>query len=235
MGITFHADGRVTGSSASNFGASGQILQSVTKMGTGCYNMTNTSWGTELSTDFRVTLPTVRSADTKILILFSTTDGHTVLICNRIAEVLSMTGSVTITSLEDCSELEIKSADKVLVGASIRYGKHKKNLFSFSKKYKSILDSKENAFFSVNAVARKPEKSDPETNPYLIKFMKQSAWQPKKLGVFAGKIDYPKYKFFDKHMIRLIMWITNGPTDINESFEFTDWSKVDDFAKGIFN
>ena len=110
------------------------------------------------------------------------------------AEVLSMTGSVTITSLEDCSELEIKSADKVLVGASIRYGKHNKNLFSFSKKYKSILDSKENAFFSVNAVARKPEKSDPETNPYLIKFMKQSAWQPKKLGVFAGKIDYPKYK-----------------------------------------
>ena len=152
----------------------------------------------------------------KILILFSTTDGHTVSICNRIAEVLSINGSVTITSLEDCSELEIKSADKVLVGASIRYGKHNKNLFSFSKKYKSILDSKETAFFSVNAVARKPEKCDPETNPYLIKFMKQSAWQPKKLGVFAGKIDYPKYKFFDKHMIRFIMWITNGPTDINE-------------------
>ena len=65
--------------------------------------------------------------------------------------------------------------------------------------------------------------------------MKQSAWQPKKLGVFAGKIDYPKYKFFDKHMIRFIMWISNGPTDINGSFEFTDWSKVDDFAKDIFH
>ena len=103
------------------------------------------------------------------------------------------------------------------------------------EKYKSILDTKDNAFFSVNAVARKPEKCDPETNPYLIKFMKQSAWQPKKLGVFAGKIDYPKYKFFDKHIIRFIMWITNGPTDINESFEFTDWSKVDDFAKDIFH
>ena len=50
----------------------------------------------------------------KILILFSTTDGHTVSICNRIAEVLSINGLVTITSLEDCSELEIKSADKVL-------------------------------------------------------------------------------------------------------------------------
>ena len=34
----------------------------------------------------------------KILILFSTTDGHTVSICNRIAEVLSINGSVTITA-----------------------------------------------------------------------------------------------------------------------------------------
>jgi menaquinone-dependent protoporphyrinogen oxidase len=31
------------------------------------------------------------------------------------------------------------------------------------------------------------------------------------------------------------MWVTNGPTNISESFEFTDWSKVDDFAKDIFN
>ena len=170
----------------------------------------------------------------KILILFSTTDGHTVSICNRIGEILSATGSVIISSLDDISQIELESADKVLVGASIRYGKHNKNLFSFSRKYKSILDSKENAFFSVNAVARKPEKNDPGTNPYLIKFLKQSAWQPKKLGVFAGKIDYPKYKFIDKYMIRLIMWITDGPTDIRKSFEFTDWSKVDDFANDIF-
>ena len=70
MAITFHPDGRVTGSGASNFGASGQVLQSITKMGTDCYNMTNTSWGTELNTGFRVTLPTVRSGNTKILILF---------------------------------------------------------------------------------------------------------------------------------------------------------------------
>ena len=170
----------------------------------------------------------------KILILFSTTDGHTVSICNRIGEILSATGSVIISSLDDISQIELENADKVLVGASIRYGKHNKNLFSFSRKYKSILDSKENAFFSVNAVARKPEKNDPATNPYLIKFLKQSAWQPKKLGVFAGKIDYPKYKFIDKYMIRLIMWITDGPTDIRKSFEFTDWSKVDDFANDIF-
>ena len=55
---------------------SGSVIQSVTKMGTACYNMTNTSWGTELSTDFRITLSTVRSANTKILILFSSKMRH---------------------------------------------------------------------------------------------------------------------------------------------------------------
>ena len=29
------------------------------------------------------------------------------------------------------------------------------------------------------------------------------------------------------------MFITGGPTDTSISYEFTDWSKVDDFAKEI--
>jgi len=34
-------------------------------------------------------------------------------------------------------------------------------------------------------------------------------------------------------MIRLIMWITKGPTDISKTFEFTDWDKVEEFAHEI--
>ena len=56
--------------------ATGEIIQSITKMGTACYNMTNTSWGTELSTDFRITLSTVQASNSKILILFSTKMRH---------------------------------------------------------------------------------------------------------------------------------------------------------------
>ncbi len=85
----------------------------------------------------------------------------------------------------------------------------------------------------MNVVARKPEKNMPETNPYMQKFLELSPWIPKKLAVFAGKIDYPKYKFVDKHMIRLIMWITKGPTDIKNTYEFTDWNHVDEFSKQL--
>ena len=67
----------------------------------------------------------------------------------------------------------------------------------------------------------------------MQKFLLKTPWKPKNLGVFAGKIDYPKYKFFDKNMIRFIMWITKGPTNINNSYEFTNWDEVINFAKKI--
>ena len=95
------------------------------------------------------------------------------------------------------------------------------------------MEKKNSVFFSVNVVARKPEKNTPDTNPYVKKFLKVSKWQPKKIGVFAGKVDYPNYGLFDKYAIKLIMFLTNGPTDTSQSYEFTDWSKVDNFAKEL--
>jgi menaquinone-dependent protoporphyrinogen oxidase len=82
-------------------------------------------------------------------------------------------------------------------------------------------------------VARKAEKNTPDTNPYIKKFLKISKWNPKKIEVFAGKVNYPSYNFFDKYIIKFIMFITGGPTDTSQSYEFTDWLKVEDFAKDL--
>jgi menaquinone-dependent protoporphyrinogen oxidase len=95
---------------------------------------------------------------------------------------------------------------------------------------KEFLESKKTAFFSVNAVARKDNKNTPESNPYILKFLKQTNWKPDYVEVFAGKINYPKYNLIDKYIIRFIMWITKGPTNIKNVYEFTDWAKVDNFA-----
>ena len=53
------------------------------------------------------------------------------------------------------------------------------------------------------------------------------------LDEFAGKIDYPKYKFLDKYAIKFIMWITKGPTDTSKVYEFTDWNRVKSFAEKL--
>ena len=170
---------------------------------------------------------------TKYLFLYSTTDGHTKKICEYIGNILKQQNhEIKI----DPISLELKKPseyDAIILGASIRYGKHQKSLFNFINKHKDLLETKESAFFSVNVVARKSEKNSPNTNPYMKKFLKTTSWQPNKLGVFAGKVDYPSYKFFDKYIIRIIMWITKGPTDISQSYEFTDWKVVENFAKTL--
>tara|TARA_Y100001970_G_scaffold237377_1_gene297806 strand:+ start:9697 stop:10230 length:534 start_codon:yes stop_codon:yes gene_type:complete len=169
------------------------------------------------------------------LIIYSSTDGHTKRICERIAGLLD-SGEVTkVISLEDANGINLSPFNKIIIGASIRYGRHSKNLYKFINLNKDILDKKQSSFFSVNVVARKSEKNSLDTNPYIKKFLKISKWHPKKIGVFAGKIDYSKYGFFDKHIIRLIMFITNGPTDLSQAYEFTNWDSVDNFAKEISN
>ena len=167
------------------------------------------------------------------LFIYSSTDGHTKTICERIKNVLKNGNLVELSSIEDVKKVDLSRFEKIIIGASIRYGKHSKELYNFIKLNKNILDQKKCAFFSVNVVARKPEKNTPETNPYIKKFLKISNWKPKKIGVFAGRVDYPNYGFFDKYVIKLIMFLTNGPTDTSQSYEFTDWSKVDEFAKEL--
>ena len=171
----------------------------------------------------------------KFLIIYSTTDGHTKKICQRIKNFLTDGNLVELLSLEDSKKVDLSNFEKIIIGASIRYGKHSKELYKFINLNKNVLDKKKSAFFSVNVVARKPEKNTAETNPYINKFLKLSKWKPNKISVFAGKVDYPNYKFFDKYIIKFIMFITKGPTDTSKSYEFTDWSKVDDFSKEFRN
>ncbi len=168
-----------------------------------------------------------------LLIIYSSTDGHTAKICKRITNYLDRENTTKIVSIEEAMKFNLSEFDKIIIGASIRYGRHAKKLYKFIELNKTILEQKESVFFSVSVVARKSEKNTPETNPYIKKFLKISKWKPTKIGVFAGRVDYPNYSFFDRYVIKFIMFLTNGPTDTSQSFEFTDWSKVDDFAKEL--
>jgi menaquinone-dependent protoporphyrinogen oxidase len=169
-----------------------------------------------------------------ILIIYSTTDGHTGVICKRLQDVVEASGhDVDVVRLDDDPNIDLRIYDKIVIGASIRYGKHNPKVHAFISRNQPVLESRPSAFFSVNVVARKPEKNQPETNPYLQKFLKQISWQPKTLAVFAGKIDYPRYGFLDKQAIRFIMWMTKGPTDPTAVIEFTNWDAVNEFAVRI--
>lgn len=169
----------------------------------------------------------------KIVLLYSTSDGHTLKICRAIQDRLQDEHSVEVVAISDAGKLDLQSFDKVVIGASIRYGHHQPEVTAFINRNQALLDRKANGFFSVNVVARKPNKSSPQTNPYLRKFLRRITWKPKLLAVFAGRLDYPAYGWLDRNLIRFIMLLTGGPTDPNTTVEFTDWRQVAEFAERI--
>lgn len=170
----------------------------------------------------------------KVLIVFSTVDGQTRRICERIRLSLERRGhEVVLADIVDALDADWDTFDKIVVGASIRYGRHRPVVYRFIERHLRVLRSRPCAFFSVNVVARKPGKDTPTGNPYMRAFLRRSPWKPDTLAVFAGRIDYPTYRRMERLVIRFIMWLTHGPTDPRSRIEFTDWSAVDAFAERV--
>ena len=169
-----------------------------------------------------------------ILLVYSTTDGHTRRICERLQEVVQSQGVATLLRhLPECTDADVAASGAIVLGASIRYGKHKPEVTAFITRHQTVLESRPSALFSVNVVARKPEKNTPETNPYMQKFLRTLTWKPRLMAVFAGYLNYPSLGALDRTMIRFIMWMTKGPTDPTAVVEFTDWTKVEAFGRQI--
>ena len=165
----------------------------------------------------------------KKIFIYSSSNGQSLKIC----KALNKNKESLIIDMDMLKTTKLDNFDQIIIGASVKYGDHNKKVYEFVKKNRVLLEKKKTVFFSVNATARKSEKNTPKTNPYIIKFLKKTNWTPDHIGVFAGMIDFPNYNFIEKYIIKLIMWITNGPTDTSKTFEFTNWEDVKKFSEEI--
>lgn len=169
----------------------------------------------------------------KTIIIYSTVDGHTLKICARLKTILEKENHETeLTSIGKLSS-DPEDFDKIVIASSIRYGKHHEDVIRFVRDHYEILNRKRSAFISVNLVARKEAKATADTNPYVKKFLREIDWTPGLTAVFAGCLDYQKYSFSDRWMIRLIMLLTGGPLVTREPLEYTNWQQVDSFGKSL--
>jgi len=169
----------------------------------------------------------------RILLLYSRVFGMSRQVCERLATLLAAGGEqATVMALADPA-VDLTTHDAIVIGASIRYGKHHPTVLEFIYRHQAVLEARPGAFFSVNLVARKADRNTPQTNPYLQALLRQSPWKPQLLGVFAGELDYARYGPLDRQMVRFIMWLTGGPTDPATCMQFTDWTEVERFASRV--
>lgn len=163
----------------------------------------------------------------KALLLYSSREGQTKKIIQVLAHQLREY-QCDIVNLHDDLTINWHEYDKVLIGASIRYGRFNRQLYSFIQSHHLQLTNKKAAFFCVNLTARKEHqaKDTSQGSVYIQTFLKKSLWQPELIGVFAGALCYPRYGFFDRVIIQLIMRMTGGETDTTKEVEYTNWQKV---------
>jgi len=167
------------------------------------------------------------------LLLYQSHDGQTEKIMRYIADILSQDMICTIQDIETFPDKELENYDTVLIGAALRYGHFNKKVLQFVNRHRDYLSSIPCAFFGVCLIARKAHKRTLETNVYLRTFFKKTSWQPPLIVSIAGALLYPRYTWFDRLMIKLIMTITGGETDTSKEIEFTDWEQVQEFASAF--
>lgn len=92
-------------------------------------------------------LPRNATTQMNILLIYSTTDGHTLQICRHLQALLESQGHrVAVVALADSAGLDLPSYDKIVVGASIRYGKHRPELVEYLQRNGPVLTTRPNAF-----------------------------------------------------------------------------------------
>ncbi len=167
-----------------------------------------------------------------ILIAHASRTGHTRRICERMVASLA-DARVDLLPIERALDLDLAGYGVVAVGGSVVYGKHDPRLAEFFHRHQAALLERRTVFFSVNLIARKPEKRTVEGNVYVRKWLDALPIQPDHVEIIAGKLDYPSYGWLDRWLIQLTMRFTDGPTDRHAVIDYTDYAQVEALARRL--
>jgi menaquinone-dependent protoporphyrinogen oxidase len=175
----------------------------------------------------------------RVLIVYGTTEGHTAEIAERMAAAMRTAGHVV--DLRDSKTVRKETVggdfDGIVVGGSVHAGDFQSSLKEFVKRNLEGLERTPSAFFSVSLSAADPdEESTAETRGVQEKFFLETGWRPEKVEAIAGALVYTQYNIFIRHVMKLIVK-SHGRSELDTSrdFDFTNWERVDTFARDFAN
>lgn len=169
----------------------------------------------------------------RVLIVFSSFDGQTAHIAERLGAQLARAGhaaSVIPLGAQDLGAA-LAQHDAVLVGGAVHYGRHAHELEGAVRAHATALAARPGAFFSVSMSAARPGKGLAEARRCVADFVERTGWQPRATATFAGALRYSQYNPFVRFMMRLISAAAGGDTDTSRDHEYTDWAAVERFAR----
>ncbi len=175
-------------------------------------------------------------ARTDVALFYATRDGQSRRIAERIASGLAVHGIPAVPqdlAVIPPASSSLAAARLAVLVAAVRYGAPLPEAEQFLASFGKLREPPQLVLLSVNLTARKPGKDTAEGNPYLRKSIARHRLAPALALAIAGRLEYPRYSWRDRQLIRFIMMLTGGPTDPKTCIDYTPWDVVDRVALQI--
>ena len=69
----------------------------------------------------------------------------------------------------------------------------------------------------------------------VSELLDDAGFDPKAVGLFAGALQYTKYGWITRRVMKSISAKEGRDTDTTRDFEYTDWDAVDEFARAVLS
>jgi menaquinone-dependent protoporphyrinogen oxidase len=172
-------------------------------------------------------------AQSRILIVFHSSEGQTAKIAERIATVLRDRGDA-VDVIEAEGALAPDAYDGVVVGDSIHAVKHSHGLIRYLEAHVATLNAKPSALFQVSLTSANPDPEHTTTAHGLVEdLLQRTGFDPDAVGLFAGALVYTQYGWLKRRVMRAIVKREGGDVDTSRDYDYTDWAAVDRFAEDV--
>jgi menaquinone-dependent protoporphyrinogen oxidase len=177
-----------------------------------------------------------RTKTGRLLVAYGTTEGHTRLVAERIAET-AQTEGMEVRVIEIASakaHLSDSRWDAIIVGASVHQERHQTSISDFVKLNLPLLNRLPSAFFSVSlsAAVQNPYHQQ-EAQKYIEAFLDDTGWHPLAHASVAGALRHAEYDYFKRVVLELLAYQLGGGTVVQDDAVYTDWTAVESFCRSF--
>ena len=171
--------------------------------------------------------------DRRALVVYATSEGHTALVAERIADVLRRTIDDVDVRLAEVGPAP-EGYDVVVAGGPIHATHHARHLVHWLERYAAELERVPTALFQVSLTSASDDEAHNRTaRELLAQLEEKTGFDPDIVGLFAGALMYTRYGWFKRHLMRAIAHHEGGDTDMGKDYDYTDWDAVESFATDV--
>lgn len=166
-----------------------------------------------------------------VAIIYHSQEGHTAEVARYIALRLKDGGAEA--TVFDCHDApaDLRAYQGVIVGGSIHFGHHHKDLERFVLQHRADIEHLPNAFFSVglNAGSQDPSRRT-MAQDFVSQFIAETGWHPDMVSLVGGALRYTRYGWVKRQMLKKIASDFEGAKDTRHDHVYTHWEDLDQFA-----